>query len=130
MTGWGGVPAVTLSSSHCPSHPDLDGLMTLISVAKAAEILGIARATAYRLASTGRLPCVRSLGPLRIHLEKLHEMIDAEAEENWTAKPGVREVSSISSRQVVPTSHKPQAALEREFDELLQAAKSRRKRNR
>lgn len=54
--------------------------MTLISISKAAQMLGIGRTTAYKLAKEGRLPCVRSLGPLRIHAEKLQKIIDAEAD--------------------------------------------------
>lgn len=54
--------------------------MTLVSISKAAQMLGIGRTTAYKLARQGRLPCVRSLGPLRIHAEKLQEIIDAEAD--------------------------------------------------
>lgn len=54
--------------------------MTLVSISKAAQMLGIGRTTAYKLAKEGRLPCVRSLGPLRIHAEKLQEIIDAEAD--------------------------------------------------
>ncbi|WP_413817747.1 helix-turn-helix domain-containing protein [Pseudomonas viridiflava] len=54
--------------------------MTLVSISKAAQMLGIGRTTAYKLAKAGRLPCVRSLGPLRIHAEKLQKIIDAEAD--------------------------------------------------
>ncbi|QOI03380.1 helix-turn-helix domain-containing protein [Pseudomonas savastanoi] len=54
--------------------------MTLVSISKAAQMLGIGRTTAYKLAKEGRLPCVRSLGPLRIHAEKLQKIIDAEAD--------------------------------------------------
>lgn len=101
--------------------------MTLISVTKAAEMLGIARTTAYRLSKEGRLPCIRSLGPVRIHLEKLQEMVDAEVEKNWTAKPIISEADGlVSKRQVIPNSHKSQVALERELDELLQRGKSRK----
>lgn len=54
--------------------------MPLVSITKAAQMLGIGRTTAYKLAREGRLPCVRSLGPLRIHAEKLQAIIDAEAD--------------------------------------------------
>ncbi|MGX5217492.1 helix-turn-helix domain-containing protein [Pseudomonas sp. S9] len=53
--------------------------MVLSSIEQAAGILNICRTTAYRLATQRRLPCVRSFGPLRMHAEKLLEMIEAEA---------------------------------------------------
>ena len=105
--------------------------MTLISISKAAEILGISRASAYRLATEGKIPCVRSLGPVRIHLEKLNEMIDAEAEASLAAKPGsVPWANPGPQSPRVQSSHKSQAALERELDELLRIAKPRTQRNR
>lgn len=51
--------------------------LRLISVTLAAEMLGISRSTTYRLAKAGKIPCVRGLGPLRIHYQKLVEMIEA-----------------------------------------------------
>ncbi len=45
-----------------PVGPDpLEGLPPLIAVERAAEVLGLARTAAYRLASTGELPA-RKLG--------------------------------------------------------------------
>lgn len=61
--------------------------MTLISISEAAVLLGIGRTTAYRLAREGRIPCVRSFGPLRIHAERLQAMIDAEAEASISPEP-------------------------------------------
>lgn len=54
--------------------------MTLISITEAAALLGIGRTTAYRLAKEGRIPCVRSFGPLRVHAERLQALVDAEAD--------------------------------------------------
>ncbi|MGN9466767.1 helix-turn-helix domain-containing protein [Pseudomonas syringae] len=51
--------------------------MRLISISQAAEMLSIGRTTAYALAKAGKLPCVRGLGPLRVHYEKLVQMIEA-----------------------------------------------------
>ncbi|KLL09952.1 MULTISPECIES: helix-turn-helix domain-containing protein [Protofrankia] len=49
------VPATT-----APAGPDpLDGLPALISVERAAGLLGLSRAGAYRLASSGELPSRR-----------------------------------------------------------------------
>jgi excisionase family DNA binding protein len=105
--------------------------MTLVSIAKAAEILGISRATAYRLARQGQIPCVRSLGPLRIHLEKLNEMMDAEAQASLAGTPTSNpSVTPVSRKRHVQSGHESQAALERELDELLRIAKQTKKRNR
>ncbi|ORL58056.1 helix-turn-helix domain-containing protein [Pseudomonas putida] len=51
--------------------------LRLISVTQAAEMLGIGRSTAYRLAKAGTIPCVRGFGPLRVHYQKLVQMIEA-----------------------------------------------------
>ncbi|WP_081006027.1 helix-turn-helix domain-containing protein [Pseudomonas asplenii] len=50
--------------------------MRLISIAQAAEMLSIGRTTAYALAKAGKIPCVRGLGPLRVHYGKLVQMIE------------------------------------------------------
>ncbi|QXZ16118.1 helix-turn-helix domain-containing protein [Pseudomonas sp. AO-1] len=70
--------------------------MTLISIAETAILLGIGRTTAYRLAKEGRIPSVRSFGPLRIHAEKLQSMIDAEAEASIAPESGPIPICSIS----------------------------------
>lgn len=51
-------PTVT---THGPDTSPFDGLPVLIAVPRAAKIMGISRASAYRLASAGELP-VRHLG--------------------------------------------------------------------
>jgi excisionase family DNA binding protein len=105
--------------------------MTLISIAKAAEILGIARATAYRLAREGRLPCVRSLGPLRIHLEKLNELIDAEAAASMTTAAETNPAANlVHPKPQAQFSRQSQAAMQRELDELLRSTKSKGNRTR
>jgi len=55
----------------------LDGLPALISVPKAAAILGLKRATAYRYAATGGLP-VRRFPGRRVYVvtAKLREFIE------------------------------------------------------
>jgi excisionase family DNA binding protein len=104
--------------------------MTLISITKAAEILAISRATAYRLAREGQIPCVRSLGPIRIHLEKLNEIIDAEAQASLAATAASNpSPSPAHSKPRVQFGHQSEAAMQRELDELLNNAKSN-KRNR
>lgn len=96
--------------------------MTLISISEAAVLLGIGRTTAYRLAKEGRIPSVRSFGPLRIHAERLQAMIDAEAEASIAP-------ASDSSRN--SAEHRPPklcglagamspAQLSRKLDALLQ----------
>jgi predicted DNA-binding transcriptional regulator AlpA len=54
------------------------GLPLLIPVPKAAELLGISRAAAYRHASTGDLPCKRLGRRLYIITAQLREFIDTE----------------------------------------------------
>jgi hypothetical protein len=50
-----------VTSQATPLIDALDGLPLLLAVPRAAKILGISRASAYRLASSGDLP-VRHLG--------------------------------------------------------------------
>ena len=56
----------------------LAGLPLLISVPKAAELLGISRAAAYRHASAGDLPCKRLGRRLYVITARLREFIDTE----------------------------------------------------
>lgn len=56
------------------------GLPLLISVPKAAELLGISRAAAYRHANAGDLPCKRLGRRLYVITARLHELIDTKAE--------------------------------------------------
>lgn len=56
----------------------LAGLPLLIPVPKAAELLGISRAAAYRHANTGALPCKRLGRRLYVITARLREFIDTE----------------------------------------------------
>ncbi|MFQ6558164.1 helix-turn-helix domain-containing protein [Pseudomonas ogarae] len=96
--------------------------MTLISITKAAAILGIGRTTAYRLAKEGRIPCVRSFGPLRVHEERLRALIDAEADASVTSArhSNCNPASSAAGEAGAYGLNSP-ARLTRELDELLQA---------
>ncbi|WP_081325358.1 helix-turn-helix domain-containing protein [Pseudomonas corrugata] len=97
-------------------------IMTLISITQAAILLGIGRTTAYRLAKEGRIPCVRSFGPLRVHAEKLQALIDAEAEASVT--PILNFYSTEAARSAtgqprIGISNSP-THISRELDRLLQ----------
>ncbi|NWA24083.1 helix-turn-helix domain-containing protein [Pseudomonas gingeri] len=97
--------------------------MTLISITEAADLLGIGRTTAYRLAKEGRIPCVRSFGPLRVHAERLQSMIDAEADAS--VAPGQPRQNRKchapnSSKQSEHIGSRSAAQAERELDKLLQ----------
>jgi predicted DNA-binding transcriptional regulator AlpA len=54
------------------------GLPLLIPIPKAAELLGISRAAAYRHASAGDLPCKRLGRRLYVVTARLREFIDTE----------------------------------------------------
>lgn len=57
--------------------PDLDGLPVLIAVPKAAELLGISRAAAYRYAATGELPVKRLGGRVFVVRDQLRDFLEA-----------------------------------------------------
>lgn len=57
------------------SNERLDDLPRLISVPEAAKILGITRATGYRLAKTGELPTARLGGRIYVVTERLRQFI-------------------------------------------------------
>lgn len=57
--------------------PVLDELPALISVAKAARVLGISRASAYRYAASDDLPTVRLGGRLYVVTARLKAFLDA-----------------------------------------------------
>lgn len=65
--------------------------MRLISITQAAEMLNIGRTTAYRLAKDGKIPCVRGFGPLRIHYDRLVQMIEAGISDTVPVAGGVSE---------------------------------------
>lgn len=59
-----------------PADADLDGLPLLLAVPHAARILGISRASAYRLAATGELPSRRLGGRIYVVTAKLRGLIN------------------------------------------------------
>ena len=60
---------------------------SLLSVAEAATILRLSRATTYRLVSAGDLPASRVGGQLRIDLEQLREYLDDTRLDNLDRAP-------------------------------------------
>jgi excisionase family DNA binding protein len=67
------------SQTTAPSNPPSDRttLPMLLPVPKAAQLLGISRAAAYRLAATGELPVRRLGGRVYIVTAKLLDLVDA-----------------------------------------------------
>ena len=55
---------------------DFDGLPVLISVKKAAEVLGISRASAYRYAEQGHLPVKKLGGRIYVIRDRLRELLE------------------------------------------------------
>jgi excisionase family DNA binding protein len=60
---------------------DFDDLPVLLTVSKAADVLGISRASAYRYVDHGLLPVKRLGGRIYILRDRLREMLD-EAKES------------------------------------------------
>lgn len=58
------------------SAPRFDELPALITVARAAELLGLSRASAYRYAASGELPAKHLGGRVYIITAKLRPLID------------------------------------------------------
>jgi excisionase family DNA binding protein len=58
---------------------DFDGLPVLISVKKAAEVLGISRASAYRYAEQGHLPVRKLGGRIYVIRDRLRELVEKPA---------------------------------------------------
>lgn len=56
---------------------DFEGLPVLISVPKAAELLGISRASAYRYAESGELPVKRFGGRVFVVRDRLRDLLEA-----------------------------------------------------
>lgn len=59
---------------------DIDSLPALISVPRAAELIGLSRATAYRLADSGELPSRRLGGRIFVISAKLNDFINGTEE--------------------------------------------------
>lgn len=96
--------------------------MSLISIPAAAEILGVSRATAYRLARDGRIPTVRVTDRIvRVHKKRLRDWIESEADVN-TGIP----VAPSEKIYATCSSYRSPAQLERELDELLKPRPSRK----
>lgn len=55
---------------------DLDVLPVLMSVPRAAELLGISRASAYRYAASGDLPVRRLGGRIYIVRDRLRDLLE------------------------------------------------------
>jgi excisionase family DNA binding protein len=98
--------------------------MGLISVEEAAKILGVSRTQAYRLAKDGKIPCVRSFGPLRVHAEKLQELIDAEADASMAGQSDTTQ--SRGPKGQAPMARPSQSAIEREWQELMNLARKKK----
>ncbi len=84
LTGLGLSDAEQQSSSPHPvpdepsaSSLDFDELPKLISVATAAQVLGVSRASAYRYAAGGELPTVHLGGRLYVVTARLKALLDA-----------------------------------------------------
>jgi predicted DNA-binding transcriptional regulator AlpA len=71
--------AAMTSSSDQAGHDAFAELPLLIPVPRAAQILGISRAAAYRFASTGDLPTKRLGRRVYVVAARLREFIDAES---------------------------------------------------
>jgi len=59
---------------------DFDSLPALLSVPKAAKLLGISRASAYRFATSGDLPTRRLGGRVFVVTSKLQAFIEGDEE--------------------------------------------------
>jgi predicted DNA-binding transcriptional regulator AlpA len=70
---------MTDEAKHTRERDLLMDLPLLIPVPRAAELLGISRASAYRHANAGDLPCKRLGRRLYVITARLREFIDAEA---------------------------------------------------
>jgi predicted site-specific integrase-resolvase len=62
------------------STADIDSLPALIPVPRAAEILGLSRASAYRYAAAGELPVKRFGGRIYVITAKIRHLIDGSEE--------------------------------------------------
>jgi excisionase family DNA binding protein len=106
--------------------------MSLISVDQAAGMLGVSRSTAYRMVREHLIPTVRMLKRgVRVHAEKLQQMIDAEAAASILAAGGMSEETECLTREPIRLTggSLSRNQMEKEFADLLaQATTPRRKR--
>jgi hypothetical protein len=66
----------TSVTTHGTSPSQLDNLPLLLAVPRAATILGISRASAYRLAASGELPVRHLGGRIYIVTKLLRQLVD------------------------------------------------------
>lgn len=96
--------------------------MSLISVEQAANLLCVSRATAYRMALEGRIPTIRWMKRgVRVHAEKLQQMIDDDAAASIRAAGGISEEPECHTREAIRPiggSLSPKQ-MEKELDALL-----------
>ncbi len=71
---------MTTSQSEPRTSDPFEGLPLLIPVPRAAKLLGISRAAAYRFASAGALPTKRLGRRVYVVSAKLRELIETEDE--------------------------------------------------
>ena len=68
-----------MSSPRVSTNSAITGLPGLLSVSKAAEILGISRASAYRYAASGDLPTRRLGGRVYVVTARLMDIVEGVA---------------------------------------------------
>jgi len=106
--------------------------MSLISVEQAADLLCVSRATAYRMATEGRIPTVRWMKRgVRVHAEKLQQMIDEAATASIRAAGGMSEEPECPTKETIRLtggSLSPKQ-MENELDALLALPTSRRRKH-
>jgi len=67
-------------TTHGTPPSQLDNLPLLLAVPRAAKILGISRASAYRLAASGELPVRHLGGRVYVVTKLLRQLVDGEDE--------------------------------------------------
>jgi excisionase family DNA binding protein len=82
------APGLTTVAAPAGADP-LAGLKPLISVEKAAEVLGFSRATAYRYAKAGELPCRRVDGRVYVITAGLRALLTPGPAPGAEARPGL-----------------------------------------
>jgi hypothetical protein len=70
------TPERTPVTTHGTPPSQLDNLPLLLAVPRAAKILGISRASAYRLAASGELPVRHLGGRIYIVTKLLQQFVD------------------------------------------------------
>jgi hypothetical protein len=70
----------TTVTTHATPPSQLDNLPLLLAVPRAAKILGISRASAYRLAASGELPVRRLGGRVYVVTKLLRQLVEGDDE--------------------------------------------------